>query len=178
MPDLPVQPYSGAVMEILLPPSQGYIEKILTGKITRIRLPRTEVNVGDVITASAAKADKGKIPLAITRIETVPLYAISSEEAAEEGFISPDFCSSRYICGNIEVRIDFEDHVFSHEGGTLHPRNEQERENDAYRKLKEGCQSCVIKKDPKDLFLSWWKSTYALKVDNPEITKITFEIAS
>jgi hypothetical protein len=165
-------------MEITLPPSKGYIEKILAGEITRIRLPRMELDVGDVITLSAEKADKGKINLAITRIETVPLYAISPEEAAEEGFISPDFCSSRYICGNIEVRIDFEDHVFSREGGTLHPRSEQERENDLYLKLKEGCKTCVIKKSPKDLFLSWWKSAYSIKGDNPEIAKITFEPAS
>jgi hypothetical protein len=131
-----------------------------------------------VIIASTEKSDKGKINLVITRIETVPLYAISPEEAEQEGFISPDFCSSRHICGNIEVRMDFEDHVFSNEQGTPHPRSEQERENDLYRKLKEGCRTCVIKKAPKDLFLSWWKSAYSINQDNPEITKITFEIAS
>jgi hypothetical protein len=74
--------------------------------------------------------------------------------------------------------MDFEDHVFSHEGGTLQPRSEQERENNAYRKLKKSCQTCMTKKDPKDLFLSWWKSTYSINRDNPEITKITFEVVS
>jgi hypothetical protein len=50
-----------------------------------------------VITASAEKPDKGKIPLVITRIETLPLYAISSFEAEQERFISPDFCSMDLI---------------------------------------------------------------------------------
>jgi hypothetical protein len=165
-------------MEIILPPSQGYIEKIMTGEITRIRLPRTDIHAGDVITASINKSDTGKINLTVTRVETLPLYAISPEEAEKEGFTSQDFCSLQHICGNIEIRMDFEDHVFSREQGTSRLRNREEREKDLYRKLKEGCRNCVIKKDPKDLFLSWWKSAYNRNQDNPDITKITFERGS
>jgi hypothetical protein len=116
-------------MEIALPPSKGCIEKIMTGKITGIRLPGTEMNAGDVITASAEKPDKGKINPAITRIETPPLYAISPFEAGREGFISSDFCSSRYIRGNIEVRMGLRIMSFRMKGKRCIPETQRNLPN-------------------------------------------------
>jgi hypothetical protein len=118
-----------------LPRASGLLGMYPSQTITNIRLPRTEMNIGDVITASAEKPDKGKIPLAVTGIETLSLNAISPFEAEQEGFISPDFYSSRHICGNIEVRMDFEDHVFPHEGETTRTGNSKKPAEPARLKM-------------------------------------------
>jgi hypothetical protein len=147
------------------------------GEITCIRLPKTQAAVGTVITARPKNDFTIEIRLKIAGLEHTLLHTISADEAGREGFTSPDFCPYYPICENIEARIDFESYVFSHEEGTPVLRDDREREDDMYKKLIQACQDCMIKNDAKDLFLRWWESAYHNVRQNPEITKITFELA-
>jgi hypothetical protein len=98
-----------------------------------------------------------EIKLKVLSSETVPLQAITAEEAEREGFAVPDFCVSQFICGNIETRLDFEDYAFRYENGVKIPRPKTEREQLLREKVERLCPSCVIRKNAKDLFLRYWK---------------------
>jgi hypothetical protein len=93
-------------MEIQLPEVQSYLEKIKSGSITDIRLPTIEIETGEVLTAFFPSGDNSVVKLKVLSSETVPLEAITSEEAEKEGFTVPDFCASQFLCGNIETRLD------------------------------------------------------------------------
>jgi uncharacterized protein YqfB (UPF0267 family) len=159
-------------MEIQLPEVQSHIEKIKNGSITNIRIPDTEIETGSVLTAVAPAGSNSVIKLKVLSSETVPLEAITAEEAEQEGFTAPDFCASQFLCGNIETRLDFEDYAFRHENGVQIPRSEMEREQLLREKVARLCPSCITRKNAKDLFLRYWKS----KIFDGTMTKITFEV--
>jgi hypothetical protein len=158
-------------MEIQLPEVQSYFEKVKNGSITDIRLPKIEIETGSVLTAFSPSGDGCSIKLKVLSSETVPLEAITAEEAEKEGFAVPDFCASQFLCGNIETRLDFEDYVFKYENGVPVARTEEEREILLREKVKRLCPSCITKKNAKDLFLNYWKS----KPVEGNMTKISFE---
>lgn len=163
-------------MEIQLPASKEYVKKIIVKEITTIRLPKGNYAVGDTITAFVESPSKGKIGLKITSIAYTTLNSVTVQEAEAEGFSSPDFCPQKAICSSIERRLDFEDYAFIHNGKEIVSKDKPKREMDLLDKVALGCQSCVIKKDPKDLFLGYWKSTYKAPGENPVIAKVAFEI--
>jgi hypothetical protein len=115
-------------MEIQLPEIQSYLDNIKNGSITEIRLPGMEIKTGEILTACSSSGNGGVIHLKVLSSETVPLEAITAEEAEQEGFTAPDFCSSQFFCGNIETRLDFEDYVFRHENGVPLARSPEDRE--------------------------------------------------
>jgi hypothetical protein len=159
-------------MEINLPDIQPYFEKIKNGSITNIRLLNTEIKTGTVLTAFSPAGSNSEIKLRILSSETVPLEAITTEEAEQEGFTVPDFCSSQFLCGNIETRLDFEDYAFTYENGIKISRTETEQEQLLREKGERLCPSCITWKNAKDLFLRYWKP----KVSDGTMTKITFEV--
>jgi hypothetical protein len=159
-------------MEIQLPEAQSYLESIKNGSITEIRLPRMEAETGKVLTAFYHAGDDRAIKMKVLSSETVPLEAITAEEAEQEGFAVPDFCASQFICGNIETRMDFEDYTFRHENSVKIPRPEAERKQLLREKVQRLCPSCVTRKNAKDLFLHYWKS----KAVDGTMTKIKFEV--
>jgi hypothetical protein len=130
-----------------------------------------ETETGEVLTAFSSAGNSYTIKLKVLSSETVPLEAITAEEAEQEGFAVPDFCASHFICGNIETRLDFEDYAFSHENGAKIPRPEAEREQLLREKVGRLCPSCITRKSAKDLFLHYWKS----RVSDETMTKIKFE---
>jgi hypothetical protein len=65
--------------------------------------------------------------------------------------------------------------VFDQSGGTSVSRSRDDFEKELYDRVKSGCPECLIKKDAKDLFLSYWKTAYH-DMENREILKITFEV--
>jgi hypothetical protein len=71
----------------------------------------------------------------------------------------PDFCVSHFLCGSIETRLDFEDYVFKYENGIPRPRTQVEREIHLQKKVQRLCPSCVTRKNAKDMFLNYWKSS-------------------
>jgi uncharacterized protein YqfB (UPF0267 family) len=159
-------------MEIQLPEVQSYLDNIRNGFITEIRLPKMEAEAGEVLTAFSPAEDDCVIKLKVLSSETVPLEAITAEEAEREGFAVPDFCASQFLCGNIETRLDFEDYVFKHENGVPIARTRAEQEQHLREKVQRLCPSCVTRKDAKDLFLHYWKQ----KLSDGTMTKINFEI--
>jgi uncharacterized protein YqfB (UPF0267 family) len=159
-------------MEIQLPEAQSYLDNIRNGSITEIRLPKMETETGEVLTAFSSAGNSYTIKLKVLSSETVPLEAITAEEAEQEGFAVPDFCASQFICGNIETRMDFEDYAFRHEDGVTIPRTEAEREQLLREKVERLCPSCITRKNAKDLFLHYWKP----KVPDGTMTKIKFEV--
>jgi uncharacterized protein YqfB (UPF0267 family) len=159
-------------MEIQLPEIQSYLDKIKNGSITKIRLPTTEIKTGDVLTTFPLSENDNAIYLKVLASETIPLEAITAEEAEKEGFTAPGFCPSQFICGNIETRLDFEDYAFKSENGIRIPRSPEERELYLREKVQKLCPSCVTRKDAKDLFLNYWKS----KSVDGEMTKINFAV--
>jgi uncharacterized protein YqfB (UPF0267 family) len=159
-------------MEIQLPEVQSYLEKIMSGSITDIRLPKIEIKTGEVFTAFFPSGDNSVVKLKVLSSETVPLEAITAEEAEKESFTVPDFCASQFLCGNIETRLDFEDYAFKYENGVPLARTQEEREILLREKVKKLCPSCLTKKNAKDLFLNYWKS----KTVDRNMTKISFEI--
>jgi hypothetical protein len=158
-------------MEIQLPEIQSYLDNIKNGSITEIRLPTTEIKTGDVLTAFSP-AGNNTIYLKVLASEMVPLETITAEETEREGFTAPDFCASQFICGNIEMRLDFEDYAFSHENGVLVARFQAEWDLYLQKKVRRLCPSCITRKDAKDLFLNYWKS----KSVDGDMTKINFEV--
>jgi hypothetical protein len=159
-------------MEIQLPEVQSYLDNIRNGSITEIRLPKMEAEAGEALTAFSPARDDCVINLKVLSSETVPLEAITAEEAEREGFGVPDFCASQFICGNIETRLDFEDYAFRHENGVTIPRTEAEREQLLREKVRQLCPSCITRKSAKDLFLHYWKP----RVSDETMTKIRFEV--
>jgi hypothetical protein len=159
-------------MEIHLPEIQSYLDNIKNGSITEIRLPRMEAETGEVLTALSSAGNDCVIKMKVFSSETVPLEAITAEEAEQEGFAVPDFCASQFICGNIETRLDFEDYAFRYENGVKIARPEAEREQLLREKVGRLCPSCVTRKNAKDLFLHYWKP----KVSDGAMTKIKFEV--
>jgi hypothetical protein len=115
-------------MEIQLPEIQSYLDNIKNGSITEIRLPRMEIKTGEVLTAFFSFGNGGAIHLKVLASETVPLESITAEEAEQEGFATPGFCSSQILCGNIESRLDFEDYAFTYENGVPLARSPEDRE--------------------------------------------------
>jgi hypothetical protein len=159
-------------MEIQLPEAHSYLDNIKNGSITEIRLPRMEAETGEVLTALSFAGNDRVIKMKVLSSETVPLEAITAEEAEQEGFAVPDFCASQFICGNIETRLDFEDYAFRHENGVKIPRPEAEREQLLREKVERLCLSCITRKSAKDLFLHYWKP----RVSDETMTKIKFEV--
>jgi hypothetical protein len=159
-------------MEIQLPEVQSYLDKIKSGSITDIRLPGMEVETGSVLTTFLPSGDNCSIKLKVLSTETVPLETITAEEAEKEGFAVPDFCTSQFLCGNIETRLDFGDYAFKYESGVPLARTREEREEHLREKVQRLCPSCVTKKNAKDQFLNYWKS----KAVDGSMTKINFEL--
>jgi uncharacterized protein YqfB (UPF0267 family) len=150
-------------MEIQLPEVQSYLEKIKNGSIIGIRLPEMEIKTGEVLAAFSPAENDCAVKLKVLSSETVPLEAITAEEAEKEGFAVPDFCASQFLCGNIETRLDFEDYVFKHEDGVPLARTQAEREQHLREKVQRLCLSCITKNDAKELFLNYWKSKTVVK---------------
>jgi uncharacterized protein YqfB (UPF0267 family) len=159
-------------MEIQLPEVQSYLDNIRNGSITEICLPKMEAEAGEVLTVFSHAGKDCTIKLKVLSSETVPLEAITAEEAEREGFGVPDFCTSQFLCGNIETRLDFEGYAFKHENGVPVARTQAEREIYLREKVQRLCPSCVTRKNAKDLFLNYWKS----KAVNGDMTKISFEM--
>jgi hypothetical protein len=159
-------------MEISLPPYKAFFDGLLDGSITVLRIPKANAKVGDVITA---KAKIGVVKLGIKNIDFPLLYGITVEEAKQEGYAAPDFCSMSAICANMESRLDFESLAFDQSGDALRSRSGAEFEKELYERVKTGCRSCLLKKDEKDLFLAYWSNAYQ-DMENKEITKITFVV--
>jgi hypothetical protein len=161
-------------MEIQLPEVQSYLDNIKNGSITQIRLPGMEIETGDILTVFSPAGDDCVINLKVLSSETVPLEAITAGEAEREGFSIPDFCTSQFLCGNIETRLDFEDYAFKHENGVPIARTHAEQEQHLREKVQRLCPSCITKKSAKDLFLNYWKS----KAVAGNMTKISFEVVN
>jgi uncharacterized protein YqfB (UPF0267 family) len=161
-------------MEIHLPEFQSYLDNIKNGSITGIRLPGIEVKTGEILTACSSSGNGCVIKLKVLSTETVPLEAITAGEAEQEGFTAPDFCTSQFLCGSIETRLDFEDYAFKPENGVRIPRSPEEQELYLREKVQRLCPSCLTRKTAKDLFLSYWKS----KAAGGNMTKIRFEVIS
>jgi hypothetical protein len=159
-------------MEISLPYSKVFFDSVLDGSITALRMPKANAKVGDVITA---KMKVGTVKLRIKNIEYPLLYGITVEDAKQEGYAAPDFCSMNAICANMESRLDFESLAFDQSGDTPKSRSGAKFEKELYERVKTGCRSCLLKKDEKDLFLAYWSNAYQ-DMENKEITKITFEV--
>jgi hypothetical protein len=161
-------------MEIHLPENQSYLDNIKNGSITRIWLPGMEIKTGDVLTAFSPAGNDSAIHLKVFATESVPLEAITAEEAEQEGFTAPDFCFSQFLCGNIETRLDFEAYAFNHENGVPVARSPEDRELYLREKVRRLCPSCLTRKNAKDLFLQYWQS----KAVDGEMNKISFEITN
>jgi uncharacterized protein YqfB (UPF0267 family) len=159
-------------MEIQLPEFQSYLDNIKNGSITDIRLPEMEIKAGKVLSVFSPAGNDNVIKLKVLSSETVPLDAVTAEEAEKEGFAVPDFCASQFLCGNIESRLDFEDYAFRSEDGISMARTQEERETYLREKVQRLCPSCVTKKNAKDMFLDYWKS----KAVDGNMTKIKFEV--
>jgi uncharacterized protein YqfB (UPF0267 family) len=159
-------------MKIQLPEVQSYLDSIKNGSITEMRMPRMEVGTGEVLTVFSPAGEDCVVKLKVLSSETVPLEAITAEEAEKEGFTAPDFCTSQFLCGSIETRLDFEDYVFSHENGVQISRPEKEREQLLREKVALLCPTCITRKNARDLFLRYWKS----KTSDEIMTKIRFEV--
>jgi uncharacterized protein YqfB (UPF0267 family) len=161
-------------MEIQLPEFQSYVDNIKNGSITEIRLPGLKAETGEVLTAYSSSGKDNTIHLKVLSSETVPLEAVTAEEAEQEGFTAPAFCTYQFLCGNIETRLDFEDYAFKPENGVRIPRSPEEQELYLREKVQRLCPSCLARKTAKDLFLDYWKS----KVAGGNMTKIRFEVTS
>jgi hypothetical protein len=159
-------------MEIQLPEVQSYLDNIRNGSITEIRLPKMEAETGEVLIAFSSAGNDRVIKMKALSSETVPLEAITVEEAEQEGFAVLDFCASQFLCGNIETRMDFEDYAFRYENGVKVARTEAEREQLLWEKVERLCPSCITRKNAKGLFLNYWKS----KAVDGNMTKISFEV--
>jgi hypothetical protein len=162
-------------MEIRLPPYKAFFDGVLDGSITVLRMPRGNIKAGDTVTVIALGENSGMARIRIKNIECPLLYAITVEEAEREGYVPPDFCPSKALCDSIESRTDFESLVFDQSGDTPVSRSRAEFEQELYERVKAGCPSCLIKKDVKEFFLSYWRKTYQ-DMENREISKITFEV--
>jgi hypothetical protein len=164
-------------MEIRLPPYKAFVDGVLDGSITVLRIPGGNIKAGDAVMVKTPGTDPGTVMIGIKNIEYPLLYAITVDEAEREGYIAPDFCPSKTLCGSIESRTDFESLVFDHSGSIPAACGREGFEKELYERVKAGCPSCLIKKDAKEFFLSYWRETYQ-DMENREISKITFEVIS
>jgi hypothetical protein len=164
-------------MEVRLPPYKAFVDRILDGSITVLRIPGGNIKTGDAVMVKTPVADSGVIRIGIKNIEYPLLYAITVDEAEREGYAAPDFCPSKALCGSIESRTDFESLVFDQSGSIPIGRTGEGFEKELYERVKAGCPSCLIKKDAKEFFFSYWRKTYQ-DMENREISKITFEVIS
>jgi hypothetical protein len=162
-------------MEIMLPPYKAFIDGVLDGSITVLRVPRENAKAGDTVMVKTPGADSGIIGIRILHIEYPLLYTVTAEEAEREGYVPPDFCPSKTLCGSIESRTDFESLVFDQSGSVPVSRGREGFEQELYERVKAGCPSCLIKKDAKELFLAYWRKTYQ-DMENREIAKISFKV--
>jgi hypothetical protein len=162
-------------MEISLPPYKAYFNSLLDGSITVLRFPKIDVKVGEIINAKAPKSHFEGLKLRIVNFEHPLLCGITVEEAKQEGYAAPDFCSMKTICGSIESRLDFESLAFDQSGDMPANRSKTEFDQELYERVKSGCRSCLLKKDEKDLFLEHWSKVYH-DMENKEITKITVKV--
>jgi hypothetical protein len=172
-----IQNLWGIIMEIKLPPVQAFTDKILAGNITILRIPMAAIETGDVISVKAPGVHPENIRIGIIAVEHPLLHSITIKEAEQEGYTVPDFCPSSNICGNIETRLDFESLLFDQKGDIPTSRSREDFEKELNDRLKAGCSTCLLKKDSKDLFLSYWKKTYN-ETENEKIVKFSFEIIS
>jgi hypothetical protein len=159
-------------MEIHLPDIRSYFDKIKNGSVTAVRIPETEIEAGEVLTALSSSGNGSAIKLKVLSSEIVPLETVTAGEAEREGFTVPDFCPSRFLCGNIETRLDFEAYVFKHENDVPVARSEAEREIYLGERVQRLCPSCITRKNGKELFLNYWKT----KAVDKKMSKIVFEI--
>jgi hypothetical protein len=162
-------------MEIRLPPYKAFIDGVLDGSNTVLRMPRENAKAGDTVMVKIPGADSGAIGIRIKNIEYPLLYAVTVEEAEREGYAPPDFCPSKTLCGSIESRTDFESLVFDQSGSVPAGRSREGFEQELYERVKAGCHSCLVKKDAKEFFLAYWRKAYR-GMENKEISKITFEV--
>jgi hypothetical protein len=162
-------------MEIRLPPYKAFADGVLDGSITVLRIPGGNIKAGDAVMIKTPGADSEVVKIRIKNIEYPLLCAITAEEAEREGYVAPDFCPSKTLCGSIESRTDFESLVVDRSGSILVGRTREGFEQALYERVKAGCPSCLIKKDAKEFFLSYWRKTYQ-DMENKEISKITFEV--
>jgi hypothetical protein len=162
-------------MEIRLPPYEAFADGVCNGSITVLRIPKVNMKVGDILTVTTSGVPSGAVNIRIKAIEYPLLYNITAEEAMREGYTVPDFCPSKTLCGSIESRIDFESLVVDRTGSIPVSRGREEFEKELYERVQAGCPSCLIKKDAKDLFLSYWETAYR-DMENREVSKITFEV--
>lgn len=162
-------------MEIKLPQNKKFIDKLLNGQITTIRLPKKDYKTGDILSLKIQRENPGSAKIGIKNVEYTMLHSITIEESEQEGFCIPELCPSLSICESIETRIDFDSLVFGQENGIKISRSREEIENELYNRIIKVCSSCLMKKDAKDLFLAYWKSTYG-NTDNQEIAKMQVEV--
>jgi hypothetical protein len=164
-------------MEIKLPPYKAFVDSILNGSITVLRVPRKTIKVRDVILVNTPGPTSEAVKIRVKNIEYPLLFSITVKEAEREGYVVPDFCLMNTICRSIESRIDLEALVFDQSGDTPVSRTREDFEKELYKRVKSGCPACLIKKEAKDLFLSYWRTAYH-DMENKEITKITFEVVT
>jgi hypothetical protein len=164
-------------MEIRLPSLREYIDAIFTGNITVLRIPNAAIKTGDILIAKAPGFHSGNFRLAVKEVQHSLLHSITVEEAEREGYIVPDFCPSKNLCENIESRIDLESLALDQTGDIPISRSMDDINKELYERTKKGCVNCALRLDSKDLFLSYWKSTYN-DTENREIIKISFEVLS
>jgi len=163
-------------MEIKLPPKTVYIDKIVSGEICVIRVPKIDIKVGDFIDARIPDlTDQKVLKFCVKNIVQISLNSITVEEAEAEGYCSPDFCPIKEICQNMELRLDSE-FIFDTLANTVDiSKNEIFRALDL--KVIDECQNCFLKKNPKELFCSFWNSFYG-DSNGQDISKIEFEVLS
>jgi uncharacterized protein YqfB (UPF0267 family) len=159
-------------MEIHLPDIQPFFEKIKNGSVTAVRIPKTEIKAGELLTAFSSSGNGSAVKLKVLSTEAASLEAVTAEEAEREGFTVPDFCPSQFLCGNIETRLDFEAYVFKYENNVPIARSEAEREAYLRERVQRICPSCLTRKNARELFLNYWKP----KMTGSEMTRIRFEV--
>jgi hypothetical protein len=165
------------MMTLQLPKVDSYVEKVLMGETKTIRIPKGNFVPGDSITASLPGNPEKKIRLGIRAVSPCLLHDITPAEAEKEGFTVPGFCTSKAICESVEVRLDTDSLVFDRSSGTPQSRSMETIQKELTERVNQGCPGCLIKKDSKDLFLSYWKGAYG-QDGNPEISRIEFELIS
>jgi hypothetical protein len=85
-------------MEIRLPPYKTFIDGVLDGSITVLRMPGGNIKAGETVMVKIPGANSGTIGIRMKNIECPPLYAITVEKAEREGYVPPNFCLSNILC--------------------------------------------------------------------------------
>jgi hypothetical protein len=71
-------------MEISLPPYKAFVDGIVDGSITVLRIPKGNVKNGDTLMAKASGVYREAVKIRVKNIEYPPLYGITVEEAKED----------------------------------------------------------------------------------------------